>query len=183
MHVGQDFPKQSVLVVFWQDFASPKSLMKNVPRSLLKALPTQCGAAEVLTPEPCRVWAQSGQEFPLEAVHPLQYHYLHILVSNAQALRGLSLIWPHSFQRPSHCGKGVIHAVTSPMWNSPKTWPLIRVHWHCPSGFWRKASTKELCLSPGHLLGWLVPFPIQSTWSFLAWIPVVLLVMSSIFAC
>lgn len=55
MHVGQDFPKQSVLVVFWQDFASPKFLMKNVPRSLLKALPTQRGAAEVLTPEPCKV--------------------------------------------------------------------------------------------------------------------------------
>lgn len=106
MHVGQDFPKQSVLVVFWQDFASLKSLMKNFPRSLLKALPTQHGAAEVLTPEPCRMWAQSGQKFPLEAVHPLWYYYLHILVSNPMALRGLSLVWPHSFQRPSHCGKG-----------------------------------------------------------------------------
>lgn len=136
-------------------FCLTEVLDGTLPRALLKALPTQSGAAELLTPEPCRVSAQSRQEFPLEALHRLQCYYLHILVSVAQAVRGLSLMWPHSFQRSSHCeaweGCDLCGYISS--MKQPKKWPLIRVNWQCLSSFWRKGVHTGALLQPWPFAG------------------------------
>lgn len=129
-------------------------------------------------PRALQVWAQSSQGFPPEAIHRLQCCYLHIFISNAQALRGLSFTWPHSFQRPVKPGKGLICAVTSPTWNSPPKCPLIHA---MPIWFLKEGFHKGALPQPWPFAGLAGTFPIQSTWNILAWIPVVLLLMSSIF--
>lgn len=168
MHVGQDFPNQSVLVVFWQDFASLKSLMKISPDPCRKPCP-HSGAAEVLTPEPCRVWAQSSQELPLEVVHRLQCFCLHVLFSHAQALRGLSVMWPPQFPKIISLWRlgsvwfmwlHLLHETAQKM--AIDLCALAMPVWFLKEGF-----QGELCLSPGHLLGWPVPFPFRAHGVFL----------------